>query len=194
MGTDARSYRRHSDQTRDRLLTAGLDLLINNGYHGATTREIAMGAGVTEVTMYRHFSSKEELFVAAITKLTQRLLDLVPKPSGDIEADLLLVATALQKHFFSAPSSLVHSTPELKGHPKLRNAFDNMVHQFKVKVLALIHYYQGTGEMIQENDDTIFSAFVGPVYFSSLGFDCADGLDCRRYVRLFLQGYQPEDK
>lgn len=48
--------------TRDRILGAGLKLFSSKGYLGATTKEIARAAGVAELTLFRHFASKERLF------------------------------------------------------------------------------------------------------------------------------------
>ena len=48
--------------TKEQLLKATLKLISEKGYIGATTREIAHEAGVTELTLFRHFGSKERLF------------------------------------------------------------------------------------------------------------------------------------
>jgi AcrR family transcriptional regulator len=50
------------DQTREKLLTATLELISEKGYTGATTREIASRAGVSELTLFRRFGKKETLF------------------------------------------------------------------------------------------------------------------------------------
>ncbi|MCL4491076.1 MAG: TetR/AcrR family transcriptional regulator [Nitrospirae bacterium] len=48
--------------TRDKILEAALRLFSQKGYLGATTREIARESGIAEVTLFRHFPSKERLF------------------------------------------------------------------------------------------------------------------------------------
>jgi AcrR family transcriptional regulator len=52
--------------TRGRLLKTGLKLFSKKGYLGTTTKEIARDAGIAEVTLFRHFSSKEKLFEEVI--------------------------------------------------------------------------------------------------------------------------------
>lgn len=47
--------------TKDKLLESALKLFSQKGYLGATTREIAKEAGVAEITLFRHFSTKEQL-------------------------------------------------------------------------------------------------------------------------------------
>lgn len=55
-----------TQSTRERILEAGLRLFSKKGYLGATTKEIAKETGVAEVTLFRHFSSKEKLFEEVI--------------------------------------------------------------------------------------------------------------------------------
>ena len=43
-----------------------MGLFAERGYNGATTSELARAAGVTEPIIYRHFSSKKNLFIAVI--------------------------------------------------------------------------------------------------------------------------------
>jgi AcrR family transcriptional regulator len=57
--------RRDGDATRERLLRAALDLYTTTGFLGTTTPALAARAGVAEGTIYRHFTSKEELLNAA---------------------------------------------------------------------------------------------------------------------------------
>jgi AcrR family transcriptional regulator len=49
--------------TRERLLRAAQDVIVEGGYGAASVIAIAERAGVAAGTMYRHFASKEELFV-----------------------------------------------------------------------------------------------------------------------------------
>ncbi len=49
--------------TRERLLASARELIEQDGYGAASVIAIAERAGVAAGTLYRHFSSKEELFV-----------------------------------------------------------------------------------------------------------------------------------
>ena len=57
-----------ADQTRERLLDAAAETFSRDGIQGATTREIARRAGVNEVTLFRHFKSKEQLLRAVLER------------------------------------------------------------------------------------------------------------------------------
>jgi AcrR family transcriptional regulator len=49
--------------TRERLLRAAQELIEEGGYAGASVAQVAERAGVAAGTLYRHFASKEDLFV-----------------------------------------------------------------------------------------------------------------------------------
>jgi AcrR family transcriptional regulator len=58
--------------TRQRLLDATYELLAEGGYAAATVAAITTRAGVAAGTLYRHFSSKEEIFVEVFRRLSGR--------------------------------------------------------------------------------------------------------------------------
>ena len=70
--------------TKEKILNAAMTLVSEKGYLGATTREIARGAGVTELTLFRHFGSKEQLFEACLNRNTflPTLKELMPDLEG----------------------------------------------------------------------------------------------------------------
>ena len=51
---------------RRQLLDAALELFSRKGFGGATTKEIAAAAGVTEAIIFRHFPSKQALYTAVL--------------------------------------------------------------------------------------------------------------------------------
>ena len=78
--------------TRQRLLDAAARVFARDGLTGATTRSIAREAGLNEVTLFRHFQTKERLLAAVVGQnfgpdsvRTQS----TPLPvTGDLRADL----------------------------------------------------------------------------------------------------------
>jgi AcrR family transcriptional regulator len=67
------------ESTRKLILDAAFELISSKGYLGASTREIAQKAGVAEVTLFRHFTSKESLFAEILRSFSSKpvLSDLV---------------------------------------------------------------------------------------------------------------------
>jgi TetR/AcrR family transcriptional regulator len=51
---------------RQQLLETALDVFSRKGFEGATTKEIAAAAGVTEAIIFRHFPTKQTLYTAVL--------------------------------------------------------------------------------------------------------------------------------
>ncbi|MFB8247268.1 TetR/AcrR family transcriptional regulator [Streptomyces sp. NPDC055952] len=61
--------------TRTKLVDTAIRLVGELGYAKTTTRAIAQAAGVAEGTLYRHFPDKATLFVEAIMRQNQHVVD-----------------------------------------------------------------------------------------------------------------------
>jgi AcrR family transcriptional regulator len=73
--TDAIRIRRSSLQAREAILAAAEDVFAGQGYAGATSRDLARAAGVSESVIYRHFGSKSGLFASAVLAPFLRFLE-----------------------------------------------------------------------------------------------------------------------
>lgn len=89
--------------TKEKILESALNLFSRKGYLGATTREIAKDAGVAEVTLFRHFPTKEKLLEAVFQRYSflPELRNILPEISNFEyrEALLMLVKSFLNTLF-----------------------------------------------------------------------------------------------
>ena len=111
VSTAVRTARPSADATRERILAAALDLFSERSFEGATTREIAARAGVTQPLLNYHFRSKDELWRAAVDGLFEKLTDvLAARQDGLRGVDELTVMRLLVREFifFSAEHPQVH--------------------------------------------------------------------------------------
>lgn len=73
------------NDTKERILDAALKLFSENGYEGTSVKMILTQAGAVTGSFYHFFSSKEELFEAAVGKLldgyVQAVSSLLSQPS-----------------------------------------------------------------------------------------------------------------
>ena len=86
-----------TEDTRERIMIAAREVIARKGKRGATTREIADGAGVNEATLFRHFGNKDALIIA-VAKYTcpdVEIRDIVGHLHGTVEEDLLSLARTL---------------------------------------------------------------------------------------------------
>jgi AcrR family transcriptional regulator len=85
-----RVTRPSADATRRRILTAALELFADHSFDGASTRDIAERAGVSQPSVAYHFRSKDELWRAAVSalfaELTERMAERVHGLRGVDEA------------------------------------------------------------------------------------------------------------
>jgi len=69
------------DKTKNKILDAALKIFARDGYKSATTRNIAQESGFSEITLFRKFETKENLFKEAMTcnheKLQQSCFSIV---------------------------------------------------------------------------------------------------------------------
>lgn len=79
----------------DKMLLAAIDLIAKKGYKGVTTQEIAMTAGFSEKTLFRHFGSKQNLLETAFDRFhyTEEMTKLFNENLiWDLQTDLSLIS------------------------------------------------------------------------------------------------------
>jgi AcrR family transcriptional regulator len=80
---------RRGEHVRQTVLAAAFDELAANGFDAATIAGVAKRSGVHETTVYRRWTTRENLFVAA---LMERSADAIPAPdTGSTRDDLLTI-------------------------------------------------------------------------------------------------------
>jgi AcrR family transcriptional regulator len=111
---------RSSTLTRTRLIEAASQVFASLGVQGATTREIARVAGVNEVTLFRHFASKEQLLGAVIKNALALQTEALAHPQAwtqDLKIDLIQYAH-LYNTMLEAQEDLIRTfIGEAKRHP-----------------------------------------------------------------------------
>ena len=54
------------EERREQILESALNIFVDKGYNGATTVDISKEAAISEVTLFRYFDSKKQIFMEAI--------------------------------------------------------------------------------------------------------------------------------
>ena len=192
MAKDTR-HEKSGKSTRELLIEAGMDLLTSKGYSGAITREIASKADVTEHTLYRHFSSKDDLLAQGIIELTQRPLSLPTEPTGDLEHDLILLAKSVTESIGTDIDRILSILPELNRYPALMTEdVQKNIQQFNDKFENLFSHYQQTGHLVKISIEQMTAAFVGPMLMSFIFpkvINTPREFNCECHVKHFLSGY-----
>src|SRR6266545_2306786 len=74
-GVRRRAPKQAAEVRRETLVDAAIRAFARTAYRSAGTAEIAREAGVAEPTIYRHFDSKHELYLAALERCGTRVRD-----------------------------------------------------------------------------------------------------------------------
>lgn len=102
---NSRLRQEQAEATRERIVAAMADILAEDGrIEAATNRAVAQRAGVTEVTVYRHFPSRELLLRGLWEHLNQRNGANVGMPES--EAEILDKVGPLFATFDAAPAHI----------------------------------------------------------------------------------------
>ncbi|MDD2447736.1 MAG: TetR/AcrR family transcriptional regulator [Tissierellia bacterium] len=77
--------RMNKDERRKQILESALNIFIEKGYKGSTTMDIANEAEISEVTLFRYFDSKKQIFMDAIEPIVVSSLKESLVVSKDLE-------------------------------------------------------------------------------------------------------------
>jgi AcrR family transcriptional regulator len=103
---------------RGALLRAAVKVFAESGIRGATTRRIAGEAGVNEVTLFRHFRSKDDLMGAALEAFaSQAIQRALPDRPVDPERELGDWCRAHHRELYKVRALIRKSMGEFEQHP-----------------------------------------------------------------------------
>lgn len=84
------------EDTRTKILAEAVDLFAEKGFSASTTRELAERMGFTKAALYYHFHTKDDLLMALLEPITERITELTaaPRRPGDAGRRQLLAGYA----------------------------------------------------------------------------------------------------
>ena len=190
--------------TKEKILSAALELFSQNGYAGTNIRELTASLGLVKSSMYRHFESKEEIWNSLLDEMTayynQRFgspehLPPVPDTLED------LVAMTMRMVDFTVNDENIIKTRKLLTIEQFRDD--------RARELATKHFLTGLEEMFSRifagmmdkgllrRDDPAMLAFAYTAPISTLVHLCdrepertAEAMEqieafCRHFIKTF---------
>ncbi len=86
------------ERTRGTIVAAAADVFLRDGFLGASMDDVAATAGVSKQTVYAHYQSKEELFLAVIRGMVgtagDQVQENVAKPAMEVTVERFLLDSA----------------------------------------------------------------------------------------------------
>jgi AcrR family transcriptional regulator len=156
MGTDVsteavaarRPGRPRSAEADAAITSAVVEQILEHGYHNLSLDRVAEAAGVSKATIYRRWSSKEEVVVAAFASCCE-------KPDLDVDhTDLAALRTSFVRYVDTvagpAGALMVHLAGAAVADEGLRDALRAFGEEQRAPVLAAIAAAQARGEIVAD--------------------------------------------
>lgn len=194
-----------SSETRQKILAAAVVLVSEKGYQGATTREIAKQAGVTELTLFRHFGTKDRLFTELVEH--QSFLPALRELLPDLEE--LPYAQALETIGTRFLLSLKERKPyvkimqaEMTCHPaRMRRIYGKFMDETLKTLAAYFETRQRAGELRAFSPRSASRMFLGTLVSYFRTEEIMRNVDITRggrmhkvvaeFVDIFVNGTRP---
>jgi AcrR family transcriptional regulator len=180
---------------RDRLLAAAAGLYARHGALGATTRQIAIAAGVNEVTIFRLFGSKEALLDAAIDPgSAAEPVAALPAAPQDPVRELATWCDGELARLGRVRSLLQQCFADTAGHPHRARRAGTMVAESAAELRRYVERLHQLGRVAAGADrDVAVAMLLSLLLADAVGHDELEGtLPARgpesgaRYARTFL--------
>jgi AcrR family transcriptional regulator len=78
----------NTEETHKRILRVAEALFMEHGYRAVSTRQVASQCGISQPTLYYHFADKQELYIAVLLDVLQRMKGDLEKIAGAAEEDI----------------------------------------------------------------------------------------------------------
>ncbi|MEH2375771.1 TetR/AcrR family transcriptional regulator [Nostoc sp.] len=173
------------------ILQATLDLLAEVGYQSMSIEAIASRAGVGKTTIYRRYTSKEELVADAIESLRD---DLAIPDSGSFWGDMdILINNAAKKiHSPLGRQTLALIISTASSNPQFAEVYWTKYTKLRREAFAkILERAKSRGEIHKDADvDLIIDLVSGSLYYALIFKPTAEPVEAymRRTMNLLLKG------
>lgn len=157
------------EDTREKILNASREVFSKNGYSRSSTKEISRVAQVAEITLYRHFETKNNLFIETILKYIVKPILNVKSINSKVNSEQVIKgiieerADTLRKNKDLFICTIYEAQVNNEIRDMLRGifskVFDDMLPYIDVKL---------SDENIELKAQIILSTIVGSIIFEAL--------------------------
>jgi AcrR family transcriptional regulator len=155
--------RPRSEAVSHSILEATLDLIaVHGSFADVSIEGIAERSGVSKTSIYRRWSSKEELIAAAIDSMKAPLPESMPRTS--LRDDLVHIGNSMRKTMGSRDRKVVKCMMLEVKEPDYQRQHDRLVKQRRQFVKDTFAYWIEHGEMDDGIDlDLAVAMFISPL-------------------------------
>lgn len=164
-------------KTAEKIIQAAIELVKEKGYKATTTKEIAMRAGVNEVTIFRNFKNKKGIIEAAVYEFSyvpHLKQFLQTEIVWDIETDLKNLARHYHKFLNEAKDMISIGIRETGEFPELDDEIAKIPKGLKEELIIYFEKMQQDEKIIHTNIEAQVMNFIWinfGYFLSKLRFD-----------------------
>lgn len=164
----SKRVRRLSQEKRKNILEGAVEIFTDKGFDGAGMDMIAEAAGVSKITIYKHFENKEALFLAMVSEYLgenkeykpiryEREVDLAQQLKAFVKAEVYRVEDNRQRGLSRLLTSVYLYRPDLVENTMRR-------HPFFVDFISWIEEAKTDGKLIYKSEKLTAQIFYGLIH------------------------------
>lgn len=189
--------------TEEIILKTAIKLMEKKGFKSVTTKEIAAESGFCEMTLFRHFGTKQNILEKAV-ETHSYLIDmksiLYDKVDYDLKKDLTRVSKTYHEYIMDNEKMILLSFHERNTHPYIGERLSENPKQLKVYLINYFKVMQEKGKMISVDPEVQAMNFLwlnlGYFMASQIGgkvvADFPEDKFIEESVDLFVRGLIPQ--
>jgi AcrR family transcriptional regulator len=180
--------------SRERVLTATLDLLMESGLGELTIDDISRRSGVAKTTIYRHWANRSALVIDACSRMTDS--QEAPPDTGSLEGDLRAILTSIADLLGTARwSSILPSIVDAAEHdPEFADIHSRIQRGHAAPLRAALDRAALKAEIPPAADrNAIAAALLGPLFYRRwFSREQIDAEFVEMIIRSAIAGLDPE--
>ena len=143
MNQETIKRRLSTEERQSEIIRVAVDLAADKGVDSVTTQEMADAMHLTQGAIFRHFATKNDIWVAVIEWVRERLMKVLDKAAADATDPLDAI-----ERMFSAHITFVSKHPAIprllfsellhKKNSKLRRLIEGIISGYETKISGLL--------------------------------------------------------
>ncbi|MDC7225928.1 MAG: helix-turn-helix domain containing protein [Spirochaetales bacterium] len=179
--------------SEEKIFRAVLKVISEKSYIGASTKQMAEEAGVSEITLFRKYGTKAGIVKTAVKYMVDiNKIAFEIRYTGNLNADLIRVVDIFRDminkniHFMIVLFSDLPRVEELRDVLELPGSITESFGE-------MIKEYHNEGFLFEEHPRQTMSALIGPLIYDRIlsgvmNKNISNQMESREYVKLFLTG------
>jgi AcrR family transcriptional regulator len=194
-----RKRRMGAEERQEEIVQVAIDLAARGGVESVTTQDMANAMGLTQGAIFRHFPTKDAIWLAAINWVRSRLMSVVEaaaarseNPLEALEGIFLAHVSFVARH--PAIPRLVFSDYLLRRDTRLKQLIQEIITGYESRVAGLLGQAKAAGlarpDLDEESAATLFIGMIQGLVLQSSIFSGRRSLldEAKKVFPIYLNG------